>query len=408
MRAIESATRILTLAPKGDDLAREARSVLARLWWHRLLDMERHHDHMQAALCRSWVEHYDDGALANALDGSGTVDITCVQAGAVGRLYRWAEQGRVREPVLDGEYPMPIEDLQLSPGSWLLEVSAPGFQTARYPLYLERLEHHEGRVRLFRSEEVGEGWVVVPAGRFVMGGDPKARQPLQRCRPWVDDLFVMKTCVTSEDWLRYLNALPIEEAMRRVPGEGGLFGSSAVRYWSHGEQGWSLPEGWQPDWPVFAVSHDDAVAYAQWLSADLGRAVRLPTEEEWEKCARGVDGRSYPWGDKFDPTFAHMRRSRPGRPRPWSVGQYPVDTSVYGAMDMAGGLRELTSSWFDEGQIVIRGGTWGDDADDLRCACRAGLQPDFRYSFIGFRLVSEEPCPSSATPTDDSTGPEEA
>jgi serine/threonine-protein kinase len=86
-----------------------------------------------------------------------------------------------------------------------------------------------------------------------------------------------------------------------------------------------------------------------------------------------------------------MRRSREGAPRPHPVGDYPVDVSVYGVHDMAGGLRELTSSHFDAGQLVIRGGTWGDDADDLRCANRAGLQPDFRYSFVSFRLVTDRP-----------------
>jgi formylglycine-generating enzyme required for sulfatase activity len=68
-----------------------------------------------------------------------------------------------------------------------------------------------------------------------------------------------------------------------------------------------------------------------------------------------------------------------------------VDRSVWGTLDMAGCIREWTNSLFDEGQVVVRGGSWSDDEDELRCASRIGLDPAFRYSFVGFRLVSEEP-----------------
>jgi serine/threonine-protein kinase len=142
-----------------------------------------------------------------------------------------------------------------------------------------------------------------------------------------------------------------------------------------------------------AVNALDAEAYAAWRSERDGRPVRLPTEEEWEKAARGVDGRAYPWGDRFDPTFAHMRTSKPGTPMPAPVASYPIDCSVYGAHDMAGGMREWTSSVLDDGQLVVRGGTWGDDPDDLRAACRSGLQPTFRYSFVGFRLAADASLP---------------
>ena len=142
-----------------------------------------------------------------------------------------------------------------------------------------------------------------------------------------------------------------------MPGEAGPFGEH-VAFWQHDGTAWTIPSGWDPQWPVNAISLADAEAYAEWRSALERRAMRLPTEEEWEKAARGVDGRAYPWGDRFDPTFAHMRASVPGAPRPAPVGAYPVDTSVYGCMDMAGGMREWTSSRFDEGQVVIRGGTW--------------------------------------------------
>ena len=179
-----------------------------------------------------------------------------------------------------------------------------------------------------------------------------------------------------------------------MPGEAGLYGDFRP-YWTKRAGAWALPADWNPSWPVVAVNIEDAIAYSAWLSSKLDRQCRLPTEEEWEKAARGVDGRAFPWGPAFDPTFAHMRRSRTGAPTLWPVGQYPVDCSVYGCMDMAGGVREWTASAFSEGQVVVRGGGWNDDMDELRCAGRRGLPPYFRSSSVGFRLVSVLPATTS-------------
>jgi len=261
-------------------------------------------------------------------------------------------------------------------------------------LLLGRLEHHRNTVALYTPGEVGRDWVFVPGGPFRLGGDPHARQPLDACTPWIDDRFVLRTCVRTSEWKQFLDALPPGEAARHVPGEGGLFGGFRA-YWTLGPGGWEPPAGWEDDWPIMAVNYVDVEAYARWRTAQEGRVVRLPTEEEWEKAARGADARAFPWGDGFDPTFAHMRQSKPGPPAPAAAGSYPVDTSVYGCMDMGGGMREWTSSFLDEGQVVIRGGTWGDDPDDLRSACRSGLHSEFRYSFVSFRLVADGPISSA-------------
>jgi formylglycine-generating enzyme required for sulfatase activity len=185
----------------------------------------------------------------------------------------------------------------------------------------------------------------------------------------------------------------------------------------------SWPEGTAPperdNHPVVRIEHEDALAYTQWLSGETGRAYRLPTEAEWEKAARGTDGRIYPWGNYFEPdrcntlegnTFATLyQRARPLYAVVMRVGSFVVDhgligerfdrlvdttpvgvhpdgASPYGALDMAGNAEEWvadrfelypgypfgdTYDWSAEGW-VCRGGAWNRPGDVARVARRHG------------------------------------
>lgn len=385
LEAAEQATTARGFVPSDP----EPREILAELWMVRMEDMEARGDAREAAVARESVLAQDAARWGAVLRAPAALSLAA-DVPAVAHLHRFVE--RDRRLVLEriDSRSLPLQRLELPAGSYLVEIESPGLAPTRYPVALERGEHHAARVRVLSSAQIGDDWVFVPAGPFRMGGDALAREPVERCRPTVGDRFVRRTCVTSAEWKTFLDALPVDRARAHVPGEAGPFGEP-IAFWQHDGAEWTIPSAWDPQWPVNAISLADAEAYAAWRSALERRAMRLPTEEEWEKAARGVDGRAYPWGDRFDPTFAHMRASVAGAPRPAPVGAYPVDTSVYGCADMAGGMREWTSSRFDEGQVVIRGGTWGDDALDLRCANRVGLQPHVRYSFVSFRLVSELP-----------------
>jgi formylglycine-generating enzyme required for sulfatase activity len=94
--------------------------------------------------------------------------------------------------------------------------------------------------------------------------------------------------------------------------------------------------------PVVMVSWDDATAYARWLAHVTGRSWRLPTEEEWEKAARGTDGRIYPWGGTFDLNRCNTEESGVETTTP--VGSYPRGARPYGVQDMVGNVWEWTSS----------------------------------------------------------------
>jgi formylglycine-generating enzyme required for sulfatase activity len=136
--------------------------------------------------------------------------------------------------------------------------------------------------------------------------------------------------------------------------------------------------------PVGGVSWDDAVAYTAWLADLTGDPWRLPTEAEWEKAARGTDGRIYPWGDKFDKKRCTTSESGKGTTTP--VGSHPSGASPYGVLDMAGNVWEWTSSRFIpypysasealdalHGGVapVLRGGSWYYIARFARAACRS-------------------------------------
>ena len=140
------------------------------------------------------------------------------------------------------------------------------------------------------------------------------------------------------------------------------------------------------------VSHADALAYAGWLSEATGLSWTLPSELQWEKAARGTDGRRFPWGDEFDPSLCAMRTSFPGRPQPRDAGSFAMDVSVYGMRDVAGGVRDWCDGeryGEDEARRPVRGGSW-DSADEYcRVAYRTGYIPTYVGSSFGFRLVRE-------------------
>lgn len=142
------------------------------------------------------------------------------------------------------------------------------------------------------------------------------------------------------------------------------------------------------------VSWFDAVAYGAWLSARDGRRYRLPSESEWEKGARGVDGRVYPWGDRFDPSLCNVRTSLEERPVPLPVDRFPSDVSVYGVRGAAGNARDWTATRTDEGRgdgrrvtRVFRGGAYSNEPLSARCARRGWIEGETTMVYVAFRLA---------------------
>ena len=158
--------------------------------------------------------------------------------------------------------------------------------------------------------------------------------------------------------------------------------------------------------PVTLVGWDDAFDYCEWLSAETGRTVRLPTEAEWERAARGgVDGQLYPWGDRTDPSRANFLVDPADRDRSGTSasGAYPANR--FGLFDMAGNVWEWVQDWYDPNYYahgpshnphgppggtlrVLRGGSWlVADVRALSCSHRHTVPPDTYSYAIGFRVV---------------------
>jgi formylglycine-generating enzyme required for sulfatase activity len=174
-------------------------------------------------------------------------------------------------------------------------------------------------------------------------------------------------------------------------------GARAPLHW----RGSNPPEALH-DHPVTDVSWEEAAACAAWLGAATAMRLRLPTEAEWERAARGDDGRRFPWGDSFDPALANTREG--GRAGTSPAGAYPAGASPWGALDMAGNVWEWTAS-LDAlypsvagdgrempgaaGRRIMRGGCYANPQGYARCACRFRLAPTVRNEFTGFRLAHD-------------------
>ena len=152
------------------------------------------------------------------------------------------------------------------------------------------------------------------------------------------------------------------------------------------------------DYPTITLSWQNASDYCSWAGG------RLPTESEWEKAARGTDGRSYPWGEGIDFSLANYAGNL-GGDTTW-VGRYLTGASPYGALDMAGNVSEWVNDWYNENYYrsspsenplgpttgehrVMRGGSWIEFEETLRTASRVHWRLDKTFCYNGFRCVRD-------------------
>ena len=419
--AIDLYTKALAYEP---DLA-EARSGLADLYWLRAVQADQDRQQAARVYYEALVSEFDVGRYAALLKADAALSIESNPPGAAVLAYRYVEKDRV---LVAGEEQFlgrtPLVEARLAPGSYLIILNRAGYRDTRYPVLLSRGSHHRGTVNLYTDAEIGEGFVYVPGGPFIAGGDTEANEPLRRAEIDVPDFAIARFPVSFREYCDFLDDLTIDDAgmaLRRAPhdirgSEGYLVQIDTNGKWEplptvlEGEARKMFPADEGHLWmlPAFLVNWFDAVAYCRWRSERDGIEYRLPTELEWEKAARGTDGRFYPWGDHFDPTFCKMRESRSVFLQPEPNGTFPTDTSPYGVRDMAGGMREWIAdihgerTWAetsaeaepsvdverDESSWrVFRSGNWASEPRRCRSASRARHFALMRVTNLSFRIA---------------------
>ncbi len=285
------------------------------------------------------------------------------------------------------------------------------------PIVREGDRHFEWRRASEHTGSDGAPMVLIPAGDFLLGSAESDRQADRNERPQrrilLDAFLIDVFEVPNAPYRRFLDWVEKNghvgcpegelEAKDHTPGPIGF----------HGEEWYGARQ------PVVEVDWWDAAAYCAWA----GR--RLPTEAEWEKAARGADGRLYPWGNAppragthgnfADLAYRHRNLGwtwivpgDDGHPWPAPVGSFPRGASVYGVEDMSGNVAEWVADWYAGNYIeiapeknpggperglyrILKGGAWQDTSWSLRSASRVRWLPGFRFISVGFRCAMDPP-----------------
>ena len=215
--------------------------------------------------------------------------------------------------------------------------------------------------------------IAIPAGEFTMGSDVEDERPPHAV--FVEAFEMDRFEVTNQEFERFVYEMGYITDAEKA-----------------GDTSWQAYVQGKPNHPVVKASWNDAKAYCEWVGK------RLPTEAEWEKAARGTDGRAYPWGNQWDAAKANAKEAK--HRGTTAVGSFPGGASPYGVMDMAGNVAEWTSDWFKaypggdfaspyfgEKYRVIRGGGWFSDKQLVRTTERSCSGVELANDDVGFRCA---------------------
>ena len=376
----------------------------------------------------------------------GVLVLVLVLAGAAAIGIHFATQGAVRFAVnlpevncvamVDGkeiEVLPPEETVRLRIGQHELRVRAEGYKEYRYEFSVRRRQTNvvfidlepvdanrdtspalagsvDGLPRRVVNEIDGSILVLIPKGNFFAGGVTRGYPPaLSSVKVRLPACYLGLTEVTNAQYKRFVDATG-----HRAPNQA----DKGAPVWRDG----SFPAD-KADHPVVCVSWEDAQAYCRWAG------LRLPTELEWEKGARGLDGNYFPWGCEFDPTKCRHAKDR-GRETTCRVEEYAQGRSLWGLYNTSGNVWEWCEDRFDEkahlddwynaadlqryerGDLSLRrhgesrsmrGGSWNFDNDMyFSCPRQYGAKPELRYDDTGFRVArSVTTVAMAAAATDD-------
>lgn len=422
----------------------EAHQALAQLAKEQLEVAESIRDTRRATVHQTLLETHDrQGEFAQFLRGTGALSLESTPVGAEVELFRLVEQTRRLVPERVGTLGRtPLKEVPIEKGSYLLVLHHSGHSDVRYPVHIRRGEHHvrigpdalgPSPIFLPQGGDIRGDEMYVPGGPFIAGGDREAQNGMPGERIWLEPFVLQRFPVTHQEFLEFLNTLIAlgaeEEALRHCPKErSGPGQTGATPLYRRTDRGFLAldPEGRYgshlPILPVVMIDWYAAQAFATWKATRSGLPWRLPFELEWEKAARGVDGRWYPWGDHFDPSWACVQESVRHPVRPMDFQSFSADESVYGGRGLGGNVSDWCQDDFRRettphealvvaGQSliaqggrnarelpvqagtagldtlrVVRGGSYLSTGRACRCAGRAGFSGHYRGPDLGFRL----------------------
>ncbi len=417
---------VLDRALARDPSRQDVRERLAALLFERAAQAEQSHRLEARDERLSRLEGLDDtGAWRQRWTAPATLRLASSPPGATVTAQRYA-------PTADGH--LALQEAQplgktpltasLPPGSYRLQLHVEGRTPVRYPVQLLRGEALAAEVPV--PQAVPDGYVFIPSGRFTFGSreDEELRRTLQVAQPEhavsTGAYLISRTEVTFGDWLAFLDALSPAERLLRAPRVSETHGSlslaqergrwrftfapTSARYTAL--DGESLryadrTERAEQDWrrfPVSGITWQDAQEYLSWLSSTGRlRGARLCTEHEWERAARGADGRVYPTGNVLGPADANHDATygrKPGGFGPDEVGSHPSGDSPFGVADLAGNVWEWTQSVSAPGEVSFRGGGWYEGRVTSRSHNRELGEASMRDLVIGLRVCAT-PDPST-------------
>ncbi|MFL5345527.1 MAG: protein kinase domain-containing protein [Hyalangium sp.] len=415
--------RALGLSPEQQDIKRK----LAECLYERALLAEQEGESIALPALLQRLRLYDrDERYWQQWNAPARLSLEVEASGAVAELRPMARDAQghetLGEPVPLGESPW--KDVEVAPGYYQLTMHAPGREPAGLPIHLTRGQQLHLPVLLPRAGSIPKGFIYVPPGPVLFGSGLEAGVrdfyntiPLRELE--TPGYLIARYETTYADWIAFLDDLPEQERAARTPSVGASYMGTLRLQQEAGT--WVLhlqPSSAGPyvvragqklhyakrdrrveqDWlrmPVTGIAFDDAEAYTKWL-ARTGRVpgARLCSELEWERAARGVDGREFPHGDTLGPDDANVDLTygkEPGGFGPDEVGSHPLSRSPFGVEDMAGNAWEWAVAWLQPGKPMLRGGSYYYAVSSARSSNRELPERTLRELSVGLRVCAEPP-----------------
>jgi formylglycine-generating enzyme required for sulfatase activity len=419
-RGIQRLEAAVTLATRRDELKDRIADALVDY-----LEMEGRSAAEREAGLRQLVAHDAGGARSRRLTAPAIVRIATRPAGLATRIESYDPQSfqPAEAPREVGRTPL---ELSLPPGSYRLAFEGTSTHADfQHPILLAAGERRDETLDVPLRSSVPKDFVYVPAGRSLFGSaneDFRAvfleTVPLH---PVTTPAFLIARHETTiGDWIAFLDDLPADERERARPqGKKDLVagfldirknpsGSWEIQFQAtdrlyKAEQGQRFryvdrDQRASQDWfrfPVAGVSPKDALQYTAWL-ARSGRVprARLCSEREWERAARGADGREFPHGNRLlhdDANFDLTYGRKSGGYGPDEVGSHPASVSPFGVHDLVGNVWDITSSALDKDQFVARGGSFYQNLRTNLSTNRDPISLVSRDHTIGLRVCADLP-----------------